>query len=344
MTRWLLGLALTTALAPRAASAHGGAPAVAPILDPQRIGTVVDRSYTFRWEDADSPSPFGPATVNFYYTPAMPPTFGNRAIPMTLTGTVVVEDILEPDLENRYTWDTSEVPAGTYWIWSRVDEPPEETSPQIISWSPAPLTIAHPGDEPGPAVAFTNPQSPFAWADERFVIRFQAFDPDESAKIRIEASHGYRGDGFFVVDERIPAGPEVEIFWNTRDLPEGDWMLRASIHDCRGQSFTAYGRFFVLVTHPGRTLPETIDAGPAPPPVEVDWCDEVRDAGQRADAADAGPLDGGAPGRDAAVLDAGATDAGLPLDPPEGCGCRGGGDPRPAALLLLLALPRRRRR
>lgn len=313
-SRWPLVFALLSTLAaPGLAIAHSGAPAVAWVNDPDDVGVIADREFTFTWIDSDQPIPTGTATIDFYYTARRPPTFQAGDLPELLEGEPIVLDIREADRTNSYTWDTSKVPAGSYLIWSRVNEPPEEMSAEIISFSPGVLTIAHEGDELHPAVMLTTPDSPFRFADISYTVRWRAFDPDGSARLTLEAFQP-GDDDVYPIAEDLPAEAEGSVEWLTLDLPEGDYMIRAVITDARGLSFTNWSRYFLLVTHFG-------------PP---------RDAGVRNDAGAVAP-----------TPDAGARpDAGEAEAEEPGCGCTGGpasAVPSSLMLVLLLALYRRRR-
>lgn len=314
---WILAWAL--AFGPRDAAAHGGQPTVAWVNDPVGVGNVVDESFTFTWADFDRSIPTGTATVDFYYVTARPPTFAAGTIPEPLDGTPIVTGIFEKDLANSHTWDTRNVPAGSYLIWSRVNEPPSEVySPLIISYSPGVLTVAHPGDPVHPAVMVTTPDTPFRFADQSFEVRYAAFDPDGTGRVKLEAGTSLDGTGFTTLAEDLPASADGAFTWDTSGLAEADWTIRATITDGRGYTFTHYGRYFLLVTH----------LGPRPD----------------ASVPDAAPSDG-------SIIP--AYDGGEEPTPPkakaEGCRCRAEGRPTDGtapwpALLLLLAARRRRGR
>jgi MYXO-CTERM domain-containing protein len=310
MLRLLFGILL----APNAALAHGGNPAEARVTGPMNVGTVADAEFTVTWIDSDTPIPTGTATVDLHYTETMPPTYFLGDIPDSLSGTPIVEGIRETDTANRFTWDTSSVPSGTYWIWSRVDEPPEPIpSPVYISFSPAPLHVQHPGDPIGPSVRVTRPNTDISYSDEGFEIRWQAFAPNGPATIRLEAGLSLDGTDFTVIADGLAATSTGAFYWETAELAEGDWTIRAVITDETG-SFTAYCPYFLLITHffPLR------DSG-------------VRDA---------------APPPDAGRIDAAsATDTGgEPPPPEEGCNCTATRAGASNALWLAIALAGTRRR
>src|SRR5689334_643461 len=99
---------------PDHARAHLGSLPLAPLVDPAGTSSIADTSFTFHWFDSNRAVATGTATVKIYYTHDIPPTFPQGVIPETLTGTVVHE-VLETDTANSFTWDTTNVPTGTYW-------------------------------------------------------------------------------------------------------------------------------------------------------------------------------------------------------------------------------------
>jgi hypothetical protein len=216
----------------RAAHAHSGAPALARVLNPDQPAEIVDRSYTFRWSDSDLPTPTGSASVAFYYSPIIPLPFPPENRP-ALDGRLIVRGIPEPDLSNRYTWDTSTVAPGAYFIWSLVEEPPQEiASVQIVSYSPQVLHIAHPGDVLTPSVVLLTPDTPFRFADDRYLFRYSAFDPSGTGRVRIEGTIQYDGSDFVILADDLPAAQNGSFEWDCRTIPR-QLTIRISITDAR---------------------------------------------------------------------------------------------------------------
>ncbi|MEQ9497563.1 MAG: hypothetical protein RIT81_11910 [Deltaproteobacteria bacterium] len=294
-------------LAPATAWAHGADPAVAYITAPTGVGNVVDESVELLWVDADRSIPTGTATVDFYYTDRQPPTFQAGERPDDLVGETIVTGIWEKEMPNAYTWDTTSVPAGSYLIWSQVVEPPEENMAiQIIGLSPGIVTVAHPGDPVHPAVYLTSPTSPFKFAHRSFELTWDAFDPDGTGRVRLEAMIGPDGEPLLIADDLPP--DQGSFVWDTSQLEENDWTLKATITDDRGLSFYHYSNYVLLVTH---NVPED-DAG-------------VPDAGTP----DAGTV------RDGGYVKTG--------EPPDTCACTAGRTGAPWPWVLALFLFRRRR-
>ncbi len=292
-------------------ASHGGLPSVAPVVAPAGVGHVVDDAFEIVWTDLDMPVPTGTATVDLFFTRRRPSTFGVGEIPAGLTGETIVQGILEKDTTNRFVWDTSAVPSGSYWVWSFVNEPPMERDPfPVVSFGNGVVTVAHVGDDVAPAVILTTPGMPYDYAHESFEVRWETFDPDGTGRVIVE---GTKGDERIVLADE-PASASGSVVWDTLDLAEGEWVVSATIADARGYSFTAYAQFPLWVTHAVRPTTDAgvTDAGTSPEP-------SPRDAGVRT-----GPPAG--------------------ADAPGGCLCvRGGRFSRIWALILLLGVPIRER-
>ncbi len=252
-------------LAPALAWAHGADPAVAYITSPSGVGNVADDGIELLWVDADRSIPTGTATVDFYYTNRQPPTFQAGERPDDLEGEVIVTGIWEKEMPNEYFWDTTNVPAGSYLLWSQVVEPPEENMAiQIIGFSPGIVTVAHPGDPVHPAIYMTSPSSPFKFSDTSFDLTWEAFDPDGTGRVRLEAQIGADGTPILIADD-LPVTPNRYV-WDTSGLEENDWILKATITDARGLSFYHYSPYVLLVTHDVPDLDAgVVDSGTAPP-------------------------------------------------------------------------------
>ena len=251
--------------------AHLGAPSLAPILAPLEVGTVVDSTYTVRWRDYDLPISTGTATVDLFYTATNPPPNYRGQPPVGLVGEPIKLGILEKDTSNVFEWNTSTITPGSYWIWSRVNEPmgEENSGLQFIEFSPGILTIAHPGDPVHPAVFISRPGTPVAIAQDSYDVEFLAFDPDNSAEVVIEAAPTDTED-FYEIYRDTVTSTRVNFTWDTSMQANGDWKIRATITDQRGLSFVSYSRFFVTISKLFRPdAGEIIDSGASDPDAGV---------------------------------------------------------------------------
>ena len=317
----LAGLAVAVALgAPAAARAHGGAVASAFVLDPEAPGVVVDEAFAFRWFDAsDVDAATEDTTHSFFYTPFLPPPWSGFVEPDGLEGTPIAVDVPERDPENRWVWDTREVPPGAYWIWSIADDPDIEFPAQTIVFSPFPVVVAHAGDAPAPFAVLQTPDNPASVARaERFLLEYAVFDPDRSAQLTLERAleeeSGAIPTAWTPVEAELSApidGFEGQVELDTSSWPVGDHVLRVRLEDGAGRRFSAFARYTLRVFR----RPAGPDAG-----VDAGGGGEA-DAGGVARPADAGPATPG-PGREGA----------------SGCGATGAAGPPSLVLALAAAI------
>jgi hypothetical protein len=229
---------------------HGGYPPVAEVLNPVGTASTSSSGYVIRWLDTNQPIVTGTATVDIYYAENNPPTYRLGTVPPTLTGTAIATGIRETDTTDELLWDLTNVPTGTYWIWSIVHEPPNELGfQQIFYFSPGTLTVVHPGDEAPPSIYLKAPDTPFRFADTKFEVEYIARDPHGTGKVKLEATLAQDGTGFQTIAEDLPAVTNGRFVWDTSNLERGDWTVRATISDARGMSRSVYARYFLLIEH-----------------------------------------------------------------------------------------------
>lgn len=275
------------------AYAHGAADAAAHLTTPEVSGVVAQGSYTVRWVDLGLGLGDAVSRQHIYFGVERPPPWFVWGPPKFPPGTLIAGEILDTDPTNAVVWALDDVPSGAYWLWSRADDPDVVLPGATLRFSPFPLIVQHPGDPLHPSVVLTEPNSAFDYADTSFELVWEAFDPDGTGRVTLEAGTSTLGMDLEVIAQDLPA--DVGRFvWDTRELPEGDYVLRATLRDARGFEFKTYAANFVLVTH------HPLD-GMRP------------DAGRPPEVVMAG---------DAAVLDAGAQAA---APAPSGCNAAGAG-------------------
>lgn len=247
--RLLAGLTL---LASTPAFAHNEDAHFARLPEPSELGVVVDESYTVRWMDADEPVETGTPTVNLFYTADGPPTFlPGEMPPIGLMGAPIAEGIPEEDLDNEVVWDTTTVPSGHYWIWSRVDDPGAILPVDGVLLSPAPVTVRHAGDTIGPTVRITAPSAAYTTARGEYAIQYEAFAPNGEATVRLEAGRSFDGTDFVVIADDLPADTAGSFLFDAAALglePDSRYTtltIRAVISDDVG-TFTAYAPAFLI--------------------------------------------------------------------------------------------------
>ena len=100
-------------------------PPTLTLLEPDGKEDTASTSYTISWQDAD---PDNDAPIALYYDT------DNTG----QDGTLIVEDLSEDAEEDSYEWDTSEIPAGDYYIYGVIKD---GESADVISYSPGPVTL-----------------------------------------------------------------------------------------------------------------------------------------------------------------------------------------------------------
>lgn len=241
-------LLLAVLLLPAVASAHRmGVPTTAWFTEPEGVGIVVDESFAFAWTDYDDTADTEHTTIDFYFTPAMPPTYRIGTVPSQLDGTPIVKSVPELDPTNRHVWNTTEVPSGSYFLFSIAHDNPFT----MVVFARGVVTVAHEGDPIHPAIFVTEPDvDREAIARGHAVIRWLAFDPDESGRVRIEVTR--RPDGSDLVTLAEDLDPSIGRFvWMTDGFEPGEWMVRATLEDGRGLVHQAWSRSFVQIEGQG---------------------------------------------------------------------------------------------
>lgn len=258
--------------------AHEEGTNVAYPLAPRTPGTMADQTFTLTWADSGDLPSTTTSAIDWYYTASMPPPAPNGFVPPDLIGQPIIRDVPEADDTNMTEWRTASVAAGNYWIYSILKDSHLGMPFQTVSFSRAPLTIAHAGDTPGPSITITPHPNPFAVGDKTFEIGFETFDPDGTGNIQIAAMVVRDGSDIFLIAENLPAVPQGKFIWETEGVPENLYYLRAVIRDAQGRSFTAFSRYQARIDH----TPVIFDAGPrdsgdAPPVADTDCsCRSVR--------------------------------------------------------------------
>jgi hypothetical protein len=265
MRRWLLVLSLFAA---GTARAHVGTrvslarflspPPILSRIDDLGLGLVepptADASFTVAWDDGDA-DPTG--RYFFYYLDHAPPQILKtddakalgKPIPEGAAGIWAscycvpgtgyeCPDAGDRDCRNDFTWDTSQVAEGTYWILAVDNDPPY----YLYSVSESPVRISH-GRAPPPAGVFLQPNG-IGYGDASFTLQWIGVG---TAPLTFDLAYGpnqYPG----VLDPPVTIGKAVAattnadgtfgFVWDTSALPEGDIFVELRVTDGMGR--TAY--------------------------------------------------------------------------------------------------------
>ena len=99
------------------------------MLEPDGTGDTADTSYTIQWQDDD---PEQNAAIDLYYD--MDDSGAD--------GTPIVSDIMEDadGSSGSYTWDTSALTEGNYYIYAVIDD---GVADPALAYSTGPITVSH---------------------------------------------------------------------------------------------------------------------------------------------------------------------------------------------------------
>ena len=106
----------------------GNVPPVITLTTPPAGGASVDASYTVRWVDGD---PDDDARIALFYDT-------DRS---GFDGRPIAEGISEDDPSDSFTWDTSEVPEGRYYIYAVISD---GINPPVCCYGPGWVLVDHP--------------------------------------------------------------------------------------------------------------------------------------------------------------------------------------------------------
>lgn len=245
----LAGVALAV-FAPCLAAAHlNGIPTIAWPSTPEGVGEVADESYRISWTDFDEQATTGETTIDIYATRRMPPTYRMGVVPRfeeDADRVLVAAAIPERDLANVFEWDTSSITPGTWFVWTVAHDDPFE----MWAFARGVVSVAHDGELPWPAVIVSRPdEGSTLVGDESVLLHYESFDPDGTARVTLEATRSLDGGDLVTIAEDLPADPAGSFVWDTREVGNGDWMIKATIVDSRGLSSSAFGRAFVRIAH-----------------------------------------------------------------------------------------------
>src|SRR5688572_18313399 len=122
-----------------AVAAHvGGIPTQARFDTPASVGMVGNQAFEVTWADGDI-DPTG--QFDFFYQPSNVPPLAALSHPAFM-GTPIPEaqDVIILDPANSFTWNTSSIPSGSYFVYEITDDPPLLP---IYGISSGPVTVRH---------------------------------------------------------------------------------------------------------------------------------------------------------------------------------------------------------
>jgi hypothetical protein len=106
----------------------GNTPPTIAITKPDGVSDTADQSYLIRWVDSD---PDNNATISLLYS-----INSSCSSP-----TLIITNIPEDDSANSYSWNTSSIAAGTYYILATISD---SVNTPVSSCSSGPVVVGHP--------------------------------------------------------------------------------------------------------------------------------------------------------------------------------------------------------
>ncbi|MBI4509159.1 MAG: hypothetical protein HY698_05960 [Deltaproteobacteria bacterium] len=284
MSCTLLSL-LPLLVSPGLARHSGGVPTRITFASPGARFDVADGNYDVTWaENSDDKT----GELAFFYQPSNVPV-GTKLSSSLHAGTPIPggEKVPVEGDANVLKWDTSSVPAGSYFVYSVTQDPPLDP---VASFSPLPVTIRHQGDPPWPAVTVDKPDVGELPSGVAFAIRWRA-----SGASPLHATIRYGAVGTEDPPEEIAAdlpmvGHANGTFagcyaWDLSLVPLDSYYIQVEVKDSAGRSHSAYSRSSVVVDR---------DSSSADPKNVPTCADEPWDAGSpRSDGGRKGDDDGG---------------------------------------------------
>jgi MYXO-CTERM domain-containing protein len=243
----------------------GGIPTRARFVEPGVLGAVCDESCPISWQDNDL-DPTG--LFSFFYQPANVP-YGALLSDPAFAGTAIPggTDVLISDPANTLSWDTSSVPAGTYFVYAFTRDPPLAG---VYGMSLAPVTVQHPGDPLWPAVVVDEPDGVGDRATESFAIRWRASGEGTlTATVTAVPEEG----------EPVVVGVDQTgcLTWDLTGVPLASYhSVFVTVEDDAGRTHAAWSRDRIVVLGPADGTPSSCEM-PAPdagvgPPGETPGC------------------------------------------------------------------------
>jgi MYXO-CTERM domain-containing protein len=120
------------------------------------------------------------------------------------------------DCRNDFTWDTSQLKAGAYWLVALNFDPPQAA----YTIGGGPVRIAHAGAAPPPAVMVLRPDGFGTW-DQSYRVQWYA---QGKAPLKIDLAYG-NYDGASVLTDPMPLAQNVQAINNPDGTQSWDWDL-----------------------------------------------------------------------------------------------------------------------
>jgi hypothetical protein len=272
-------MALALSLSPRSVDAHaGGIPVRPSFLEPMGIVEPTDGEVEFRWLDGDD-DPTG--IHRFYYQKTHAPPI---SVPEeTLLQGVHMTDALVIDSANTFLWEVTDIPAGTWQVYTLTEDPPFcsriQFAPALVAIRDADGTAPFGGviTQPGPSGAVVDQEATLeveAISRTKPTIRLVAgllepVEESDSASPCLGLRYRAGSDHLIVEALEMEAHPDagderwvVTVSWDTSDIPAESYVVQAEISADGQTPATVYAPSWLAIVH-GEQQASTPDESPS---------------------------------------------------------------------------------
>jgi hypothetical protein len=224
---------------------EGNAAPTIQLLAPNEAEITVDTSLTIVWEDEDMDNN---ARINILYDTDNIPG----------SATIIHSGISEDSPTDQYVWDTTNIPAGNYYIAISITD---DFNNHVWSYAEHPITIFHstvinppppPPQNIPPTITITNPDGFVDIANLKFIIKWSALDPDDNALIDVYYDTNNFGEDGMLIANNLFENTATSTEWNTSQIPASKYYIYAKIRDNINTPVTTYGTYPVQVRRGGK--------------------------------------------------------------------------------------------
>ncbi|MBT3221664.1 MAG: hypothetical protein HN348_21510, partial [Proteobacteria bacterium] len=198
-------------------------------VEPDGVDDEGDASFDIVWTDSDSDSE---AAISLFWDD------DNTGA----DGTLIEMGILEDDSTDLFSWDTSSLTNGDYYIYSIISD----GNTSVTTYANGPVTVYH---NQLPNLTIIEPDGNDDEGRDEYVITWVDEDDNDDAEISLYYDVDDTGeDGTLIVDSISEDDVADSYTWDTSAILEGDYWIYGIIDDTR-VTVTSYSAGSVFITH-----------------------------------------------------------------------------------------------
>lgn len=212
--------------------------------EPDGLEDEADLTYEIKWTDSD---PDDNAEITLYY----------NTVNLMSDGFEIIKGLREDDGANSYVWDTSEIPAGKYYIYAMIND---FRNAPVFNISDGQVVIDHyvPPTHPNnnnknnspPSITILEPDGINDFANTSYLIQWEDDDLEDDAFIALYYdSDNFGLDGRLIVDKLSEDGLMDYYVWNTTGVQEGSYYVYGMITDLVNAPFYNYSIGNLTIIH-----------------------------------------------------------------------------------------------